>query len=176
MINNNVNSRFWVVKIYTKFNTYISNLILISLILFSCNSEIKNTDKKDNSNILNKNHIIEKEKNLIEDFDVFFERYRRDSVFQKERTNDVLLFFSYPDEENLKVSKHTKEDFDFFDYTEDDLAYNKESNAYKVKLEVETDSIIYYRLGIDNGIHMFEVYKVVKNDKWYLTAIHDYSH
>ena len=166
--------------------------IIIAIILSACNETKDKTsiEKKDsqNSNIVEQNKKIETDnkelelvqlsKNCDESFDDFFERFSRDSVFQKSRVK-------YPIEEsyieNLESTEikvdiiNNPEEYTFIDFTEDENAFNKELDKYRVIIEkLDKENVYYKNDGIDNGINIIYKFKLIEGC-WYMVEIEDKS-
>jgi len=143
------------------------------IVFFSCKKEIKNEYKATNF----KQESKINQQVIREDFNVFFRKFGRDSIFQIERLKDSVNYITRNENDKLKTKKYSKKDFSFRDYTKDSLAYKEKYNGYTVELERKEDSICYYLWGVDNGIHRFYVFKRnSKSKNWFLNSIHNYSH
>ena len=151
------------------------------LIIIGCN---KKKDSSVNTRILlNLDTIQRKELKVIEvtncliDFDEFFERFSKDSIFQKQRVNYPLKW-SYYDEsyEKLTIDYVRQEDFTYIDFSEDKNAMEKESGKYKIFIEKKSKNKVTYLLkGYDNGIYMKYIFKLDKKECWFLVEIVDES-
>ncbi|WP_447637735.1 hypothetical protein [Flavobacterium microcysteis] len=82
--------------------------------------------------------LIEKTSADVEDFDAFFKKFSKDSVFQKKRTKFPLKTAYYEDvteSEDLTV-RYVKEN-EFIDFTKDALAMNKETDKFTFKINFQ---------------------------------------
>jgi len=170
-------------------------IILILIFLISCkNNKTGNRDKtvvvKDS--LFNRKSTTKKplegtslpfkvSKNCNEiSFELFFERFGRDSVFQKKRVKYPLKYLS--SEYDFDKRKDTisvdfilnKEEFSFIDFAEDKNAMEKEFDKYTVNIE-DLDSVINYRLnGYDNGMRITHKFKLI-DGCWFMIEILDES-
>lgn len=111
----------------------------------------------------------------IENFDAFFERFSKDSVFQKERTKYPLKIAYYEDiDEDLSVRYAKETESAYTDFTADTLAINKKTDRFTFKIEKTDTKIIYKRVGYDNGIYISYIFSLFGNS-WFLSEIRDES-
>ncbi|MDO4779385.1 MAG: DUF4348 domain-containing protein [Tissierellia bacterium] len=109
-----------------------------------------------------------------EDFTIFFNRFKKDSLFQFKRCSEIITIYEYDDFDNLVRNFKSKKDIKFIDFTKDSISYNLEENAYKVEITQTKDSVDYHLWGIDNGIDVSFIFK--KRDSiWILSSIYDFS-
>ena len=158
-------------------------IIISYLILFllGCKNKFTNTDSQEKDSTVSAN--IEKTqlfKSCNESFDEFFERFAKDSIFQKNRVKYPFKYLSSEyDFEKRKDTINTefilnKDNFSFIDFTEDKNAMDKEFDKYTVDIE-DLDSIKNYRLnGYDNGIRITHKFKII-DGCWYMVEILDES-
>ncbi|WP_299121079.1 DUF4348 domain-containing protein [uncultured Tenacibaculum sp.] len=150
--------------------------IVIFLLLFtSCNNLKSKENKKEIVN-LNKS----KKEDCIKDFDTFFDKFGKDSVFQKNKIKYPLRYlisdYDYEQEKDtVGVELIRKEENKYFDFTKDKDAINNEFDKYTIEIEKKSDKeILYKHLGYDNGI--FIIHKFVFIDGcWFLTEIENKS-
>jgi len=151
--------------------THYFKIFMLLLLFTACKHKTDSSIKK--------KVLIEQNTNEIDvlknDFNVFFKKFSKDSIFQKESLNDVVNFYQYDDNDSLEVSATPKKELSYKDFSIDTLAYKKESNKYRVIKEYKKDSVIYNLAGIDNGIYVLYVFKKNKINDWKLTSVHNYS-
>jgi len=148
-------------------------LYLIILLFLSCKKD-KNLEHKLTAE--KKANLVEQQKSSKEDFNNFFVKFSNDSIFQKDRVKDTLYLHNLVETDKFEILKFTKEDISYMDFRDDNLAYKKEYDKYRVETVIKKDSTNYSMYGIDNGILLHYVFKRDKqNNEWYLTSIHDYS-
>ncbi|MCD8418585.1 DUF4348 domain-containing protein [Tenacibaculum finnmarkense genomovar finnmarkense] len=148
-------------------------LFFFLILLYSCKGKPKLIPQENNQN---KTEVSLD--SFPKRYNIFFQKFSNDSLFQKKRLKDSVAFFTNENEINnkLKVTYYNKDDFYFVNFIrEDSLARIKEFNKYKTETLIRIDSVTYFRYGIDNGIYMYYVFKRNKFNDWYLTSIHDYS-
>lgn len=109
------------------------------------------------------------------DFDVFFEKFSNDSVFQRKHVKFPLksshLDNDYHDmiREDITFVKYR-----FMDFKGHKDAMKQEYDKFTVETIKKKDTINYLLKGDDNGIYI-EVKFAFENDCWYLVAIEDSS-
>ena len=171
-------------------------IVLLSLFfLISCKkNKTINTDKTVIEDSISSKENTTKESLEIDDspsfkvsencneipFESFFERFGRDSIFQKKRVKYPLKYLS--SEYDFDKRKDTisvdfilnKEEFSFIDFAEDKNAMEKEFDKYTVNIE-DLDSVINYRLnGYDNGMRITHKFKLI-DGCWFMIEILDES-
>ncbi|UII25345.1 DUF4348 domain-containing protein [Fulvivirga maritima] len=110
-----------------------------------------------------------------EDFNVFFERFKSDSLFQvsrtlfpfKEKHLDIYDDSMIEEERSLNDWHHLH-----FEYKKDYAT--REIDAYKQEVKIFTDTAKILLLGIDNGINV-HYYFIKKQGKWFLSNKDDLS-
>jgi len=120
---------------------------------------------------------IENQSAGVENFDVFFKRFSKDSVFQKKRTKFPLKIAYYEDvteSEDLTARYVKEKETEPIDFTEDALAMNKETDKFTFKIEKTADGMVYKRIGYDNGIYISYIFSLSGNF-WFLSEIIDES-
>ncbi|UII76266.1 DUF4348 domain-containing protein [Flagellimonas sp. HMM57] len=119
---------------------------------------------------------IEMAKDCNQTFDAFFERFAKDSVFQKNRVKYPLEWFYYKDVTDKTTTVEIVEygSFNYVDFTKDKEAFNSEYDKYEVEIEKKENHNLYKLLGIDNGIHVTYKFSLI-DDCWYLVEILDES-
>ncbi|WP_459211248.1 DUF4348 domain-containing protein [Aquimarina rhabdastrellae] len=150
-----------------------SNIILFCLLgCANKKEEIKNEEKQ--------KQIVFKQpnqKDCNQDFEMFFEKFSRDSLFQKDRVNYPIDYSFYEDvtseETTIEIIRKPSE-FDYINFKDDLEAKNKEYDRFSVVKEKKSDLFLYKRIGIDNGIR--ETYSFMKiRGCWFLVSILDES-
>lgn len=154
----------------------------------SCKKEVKTND----TTISNKRDTIEmplrmeiskidytlNKEQCGKSFEVFFEEFSKDSIFQKSRVQYPLRFVYAEGLEDTKWKTdyiNKASEFYYIDFTEDKSAMNKEYDKYTVEIEkIDGNNIYYKNLGYDNGIRMIFKFKKV-DDCWLLVEILDES-
>ncbi|UOY08524.1 DUF4348 domain-containing protein [Muricauda sp. SCSIO 64092] len=166
-------------------------VVLILLAAFSCKQEPRNkeaspnavepatSDQKAGANGDKKENIevpTEMAKDCDQTFDAFFERFAKDSIFQKNRVKYPMKWFYYEDVTDEKPTLELVENgsFDYVDFTKDKEAFNNEYDKYEIEIEKEENNNLYKLLGIDNGIHVTYKFSLI-DGCWYLVEILDES-
>jgi hypothetical protein len=144
----------------------------ILFLLFSCKENGRKNDLK-----FKKENLATSKKHP-EDFDLFFKKFSKDSLYQKERIQFPLKCKS-PDEndplgEKMQTKLINSSSFKYIDFTVDSLAMKKETDRYTIEKKEKNGYIIYSHLGDDNGI--YELYKFKRiNGEWCLIEIENLS-
>ncbi|MBE9491200.1 MAG: hypothetical protein IMY67_12955 [Bacteroidetes bacterium] len=108
-------------------------------------------------------------------FNEFFEKFSKDSLFQKSRVKYPLKWSYYRESyEKLTIEHIEQKDFIYIDFTEDKNAMQKKSGKYEVVIEKSKYEVNYLLKGYDNGIHMNHIFKLVEGC-WFLVEIIDES-
>lgn len=110
-------------------------------------------------------------------FDEFFEKFSKDSLFQKNRVKYPLKTSYIEDIETgnftTKLISNARE-YNYIDFTKDKSAMDKESDKYSIDIE-NLEEIVYYKLlGYDNGIHISYKFELI-DGCWLLIEILDES-
>ena len=118
------------------------------------------------------------ERNLGENsqsFEHFFWQFNNDSSFQVIRTEFPLPYISKDilDEVDTIFLQRKKWKFNNF-LKEDSLSLNRSVDKYKTVIEENKNTVLYKRVGIDNGIRI-DYHFIRKSKKWYLVQILDMS-
>lgn len=147
--------------------------ILLTTALFACNGKdekpVAPAEKQVGQTTYN-------EVSCDTDFDVFFKKFRSDSVFQKKHVRFPLKNTFLDSEGMYEVIRQdvTPAKYKFLDFTGDEEAAHMENGAFTIKIEKQKDSVFYLARGIDNGIHTDIKFAFI-NGCWYLVAIEDAS-
>ncbi|WP_299260848.1 DUF4348 domain-containing protein [uncultured Aquimarina sp.] len=174
-------------------NTLFKTTLLIVLVAFATGCvDKKETNSKDldikaektNEPVLDTlqepisdNPIVPKNCGL--NFEAFFNRFSKDSVFQKSRVKFPLkmtYFDAYSSDTTTPEEEYIEQqDYQFFNLSNDSEAANRDIDRFRAKIEKkENDTYIYYQLGIDNGIRVeFEFKK--ENNCWLFVSLKDES-
>lgn len=108
-------------------------------------------------------------------FEVFFDRFGKDSVFQKSRVKFPLKWSYFGDDYEKLIVKYVDiKEFFYIDFSEDKNAMERESGKYEVVIEKNNDEINYLLKGYDNGLYMTYAFKLIE-ECWYLVEIIDES-
>lgn len=122
----------------------------------------------------------EQTKGCRQTFEEFFERFCKDSLFQKNRVKYPLhYYFSDYDyssnRDTLGVELIQKKNYNYLDFTVDKDAMNNEYDKYTIESsKINNTSIHYKHLGYDNGIRITHKFKLI-DGCWYMVEILDES-
>lgn len=171
-------------------DTKLILLFFIVCILFSCKQNTQHAQelKKNETDSLKatiynssekKVEITSSEfaKDCNQTFDEFFDRFAKDSVFQKERVKYPMEWSYYGEanyQELITEIVDSKQKFRYFDFTDDKNAINREYGAFEVNRINHIDSVIYQRIGLDTGLLISFKFQLIDNC-WYLVSIVDKS-
>lgn len=148
-------------------------LLLFTLIFLNCNEAKKNDIK---SQEVKKSIKIKEE--IQQDFDQFFKKFAKDSIYQKERIQFPLKCKTPDENDPLGEKIQTKlidiSNFEYINFTMDSLAIKKETDKFTIEKKEKNGYMIYTRLGYDNGIYELYKFKSV-NGNWYLIEIENLS-
>ena len=147
-------------------------LIIIPIIIINCknNSGMEDKDIKSKISRGEKVDFIRKKCNLS--FEKFFRRFKRDSLFQKQRIynfGELIVIDNYEGTVEKKKLGNT-----FLDLESEEQVNIRKTDGYKINIKKYKDSVVYTKLGIDNGIFVNFIFKKIDNC-WYLVRIIDGS-
>tara|TARA_R110002124_G_scaffold262847_1_gene429017 strand:+ start:71 stop:592 length:522 start_codon:yes stop_codon:yes gene_type:complete len=166
-------------------------ILILSLVLcLSCKKRVADLNSEEKNSTASVSIENTKDKTEVEDaintqsfkkcnetFEEFFYKFGNDSIFQKSRIKYPLklLYNDYEIDSLIIVKEYNnKNEYKYFDFTEDKNAINKESEKYTVDIE-KSDSIVKYRhLGYDNGIMDTYTFKLI-DGCWHMVEILDES-
>ena len=162
--------------------------ISILFVFTSCKKEVKTSNtiianKKDTLKaslqiVASKVDYTLKKEECGKSFEVFFEQFSKDSIFQKSRVQYPLkeLYIKSLDPTIIKIdTTYNSSEYNYIDFTEDKYGMEREYGKYTVEIEkIDSDSIHYKILGYDNGIHIIFKFKRV-DTCWLLVGILDES-
>ncbi|AWX45128.1 hypothetical protein HME9304_02138 [Flagellimonas maritima] len=164
--------------------------VLIMLGASSCKQESNNKDASSStigSPVLSEKVANQKEekeqiikpieipKDCNQTFETFFERFAKDSVFQKNRVKYPMKWFYYENSyDELKIDVMENGKFYYIDFTEDKDAMNKESGKYTVSIDKKSNHVDYLLKGYDNGLMLTYKFNLI-DGCWYLVEILDES-
>jgi len=138
-------------------NRIITTIIALLLIFASCSDRNINPEKVRS----------QKSNNNVENFEVFFEKFSTDSVFQQSRIGFPLPVDTYDtDTENFKRSTVSATEWSFFDIKnlgKKILKTSKEKDRITVNIQIE-----------ETGVSVNYIFRQQKND-WLLIKIIDES-
>lgn len=150
-------------------------MIFVLTLLLSCkkSEETVASQVKKPTHTIAKTHVSQEECDA--DFDVFFRKFARDSIFQMKHIKFPLKD-SYPSDDYSKTNTDyvALKDCEYFDFTKDKEAYKKETDAYSVKDIKNQDTVFYNWRGVDNGIYI-DFKFVFTNGCWQMVEISDHS-
>jgi len=146
--------------------------------LFSKNDTIVSVSKVNTKDKTEKKEDIKTQSfdSCNETFDEFFERFSRDSLYQKSRVKYPLKWTYYESLENSKLTIEMRNhaSYRFFSFIKDAEASKKIYGAFEVIKLKQRDTIIYQRKGLDNGLLINFKFKLV-DDCWFMVEILDES-
>jgi hypothetical protein len=172
-------------KIYKKILLFFFFFLLFA----SCINKKKNRIDLTSSSTDTTNQIIKREKTIFKidtlsfkatqncntEFNYFFERFSRDSMFQKSRVKYPLRWSYYSGNyDKLQVEMINHQEFSYFDFENDVNAKGKKQGAFEVGMSISKDKVVYQRTGIDTGLLMSFQFKLI-NGCWFLVEILDES-
>ena len=143
----------------------IFKLLVVLILLFnSC---------KENDRI---KEDVNTSENIDEDFNIFLEKFNRDSIFQISRINFPLKVIERNDENLLEETEKTIE---LKEYEKIDLSYPKdiltrEFDRYRQNIKLSDKKATIEIRGVDNGIYI-NIYFEKEGGKWILTSWTDKS-
>jgi hypothetical protein len=145
-------------------------LSLLFLIPFLVSCQNQNSTKEEITDSTQTNSTI-KEEIKETDFDIFFEKYRSDSIFQINRTKFPLKTSNLELEE-ITTTFTQKRDWKFNNFEDN---RKTEYDQYEYVKEIGNANLVLYEMrGIDNGILV--IYKFTfTNQEWILEEIEDAS-
>lgn len=150
-----------------------TKILLVVFILISC------YDKKEKKVIVKGSQQKEypKSENCSENFDKFFEKFARDSIYQKKHVKYPLKSYFYKDlmsdDLSIEIIKN-ESSFKYIDFTMDYLAMNNEYGKFSVEKIQSKNIIIYKRIGYDNGINIAFKFHFIEQC-WFLVSIKNLS-
>jgi hypothetical protein len=149
-------------------------LFVFTLLFLNCKEAKKNEiipQKKE----VKKNIQIKEE--CSQDFDQFFKKFAKDSVYQKEHIKFPLKYLFYDNYQyEILTTKliNNKSAYKYVDFSEDFKAMQLEIEKFTVEKEKTKEGLIYKHVGYDNGLYMSYEFKII-GKCWYLIKITDQS-
>ena len=140
-------------------------ILLFSIILLFNYKEKKENDEKEGK------FLIEQNCNMT--FEKFFDKFSRDSIFQKKRIHFPLKKSYVVDLESsqMQIDMIDSSEYSYRNFRLDKEAKNKKYGKYTVEIEKVNDTIVNYKhKGIDNGIYRTFIFEQIKAC-WHLTEI-----
>ena len=114
-------------------------------------------------------------KKCLSDFDEFFEKFGKDSLYQIDHIKFPIKYsFLSEDYQNVIDSILNKKDYHYINFDSDKKAMQSETGKYTVEKEKTKNKILYKQIGYDNGIYMTFEFQII-NGCWYLVRISDES-
>ena len=145
-------------------------LVLVPFFIYSCQG------KESKIESLNIEQTVASA-NCEPDFDVFFQEFSKDFIFQKNHIKFPLSVAYYADEyhEELIVETiETKSDFKYIDFTDDVNAMQTETDKFTTEKVKAKTRATYKRLGYDNGIMVSYKFEII-NGCWTMVEVIDES-
>jgi hypothetical protein len=105
----------------------------------------------------------------VENFDIFFDKFQKDSIFQKDRIIFPLKYFTYDTKtDSFSEEFINKKEWKYFDFS-------KLPENYLRKIIKISDDEFKYNIQIeDTGVYVDYIFKI-HNGKWYLVEVNDKS-
>jgi hypothetical protein len=153
-------------------------LFVLAYTVFSCNEIKKSSNEfpKVETKKLNEIETVQEE-DCILDFEKFFDKFSRDSIFQK-RMIKYPLKLQYYDESSYDELKtdliKNESNYKYIDFTNDTNAMKSKTSKFTVKKKITKEKVIYTRFGYDNGIDISYEFKLI-DGCWNLVRITDES-
>ncbi|MDJ1468636.1 DUF4348 domain-containing protein [Cytophagaceae bacterium DM2B3-1] len=107
-------------------------------------------------------------------FDPFFQKFSKDSIYQKQHISFPLPYYEWDIENKLSEEIINRNQWKFINFSKDKYMSSREIDAYTQVSVQKKDTLIYIRNGIDNGIRI-EYFFTQKDKMWYLVKIIDKS-
>ncbi|MFH6945239.1 DUF4348 domain-containing protein [Flavobacterium sp. FlaQc-50] len=152
-----------------------SILLITATLILSCKEFNKNTKALPKDKIVDVKEISNK--NCISDFETFFKKFAKDSVYQKRMIAYPLKSQYYGEDsyEELKTELIRNEsEFRYINFADDSKAMNSKTGKFTIKKKTTKNKVIYTRFGYDNGIYISYEFNLI-NGCWYLVKIKDES-
>ncbi|ASS50681.1 MAG: hypothetical protein A3D31_14060 [Candidatus Fluviicola riflensis] len=116
-------------------------------------------------------------KQYRESFSPFFDRFNKDTIFQRSRVVFPLNYFAVTEDgTDYKLSNQPIDPVDYLilDLTYHDSLAKQEFNAFQRSIQTKKDTTWVTFTGIDNGIHEEFIFEL-RNGKWFLVKVIDAS-
>jgi len=111
-----------------------------------------------------------------EDFSIFFERFKTDIPFSKERTKWPLLLTEQEFNDSSKSkSKHIKSGADFWALKKSIPEFLNENKGIETSISEANQKQVYVTFGIYDADILFDVSFIKKKGCWFLTEITQYE-
>lgn len=114
--------------------------------------------------------ILPPPSNCEETFDDFFERFGKDSIFQKRRKKYPLKNIYYKDMLDDEVTTELITDRNSYYYKYFDFAEDISATDYEVAFEKKDSICMYKRSGVDNDYYLIFNFKIL-DGCWFLVSI-----
>lgn len=152
-------------------------LILCLIPFLGCKNKLADTSSQENDSTASVSIESIKNKEQTRDckqtFEEFFERFSRDSIYQKSRVKYPFKWSYLEDNESNEMTVdilNSIDDYDYIDFTSD----KDESGKYETIIERKEKQVNYILKGKDNGLLMNHIFKVI-DGCWYMVEILDES-
>lgn len=116
-------------------------------------------------------------KDSIEDFNLFFTKFKADSVFQKNRIVFPLIYETFvpsEDAQEIKTEKVKENEWKYISFYWDPSYAKRGQDAYNQVILIKTDTTTINYNGVDNGISVQMIF-ICKNNKWFYSKMIDRS-
>lgn len=148
--------------------TSMRNFILLGLLTITISCTQTNSSKT---------KINKLDNNGIEDFNLFFTKFKADSVFQKTRIVFPLIYETYVPSEDapeIKIEKVKESEWKYISFYWDPSYAKRNQDAYNQEISIKTDTTLINYNGVDNGISIQMIFKC-KDKKWFYCKMIDRS-
>lgn len=110
----------------------------------------------------------------IENFNAFFDRFSKDSIFQKSRVRFPLPYKSVDIMDDAEEVSIKESEWSYIDFISDQNAHKRNTDAFTGTAEaLDASNARYVRRGIDNGIFVEYLFK--RDTLWRLEQVIDKS-
>lgn len=145
-------------------------ILIFFLIIYSCKEKARESKEYKNSinntTINSKNLILAKE-DVDKDFLSFFEKFKKDKVFQNQRIRNPIIFNTF-DDDNVSYSEKKHINFVSFDQSDWDVEITYEIRS----VDSVTKNVILE--GLDTGVQIEHIFKK-DLEGWHLIEINNLS-
>lgn len=148
-------------------------ILIVSFIVFiSCNTDVNKVAIKQELS----SDIIREQREICDaNFDVFFGKFKNDSVFQRNHIKFPLKDSHLDDDyDKVLISQMTYSNYTFIDFNSHKNAMKQEYDKFTVEIKKEGDNVSYLMRSYDNGISTDIKFNFI-DGCWFLTEIKDTS-
>lgn len=146
------------------------------IVAFSCGTKLPDIKNESKNDSLTVDTIVDTAPTeTSEGFNQFFEKFKNDSLFQRERIAFPMTALIWEmREDSLKKILINKDDWKFLDFRYEESFAKRQLDPYTQVIKAYGDTVKLEIRGVDNGIYTdFEF--TMKSGKWYLVSEKDYS-